>query len=698
MADDINIDITNQDYDIDVILDATYFGPGGGGPGGKGWITYSGTPVSGQIPVFTSVSNVMGTANLVYNGSNFITPSAIIEEIATDHIYEKTPDHGIVLEDQAHADDIKNIGSNLIIGWGGWGYSLKYEEGIVTMELDNLIVRGRLAVSELVIQKIKHMGGALMISAGDGEVKSWTGTYPTYNLYFDTGKGNEIMFEVGDYVTAQQWSAGVKKFDGQVTYKGTDYITVTAVSGSDTPWDGMDLCQFGHPTETDRQNVILLKATDPINPNNPIIVGYAGIDDGVFADHMKFAIGNLEGIDDPDFGELEGFGFFADNVYLKGFISIVGADGYINISDRPTSLNDISTTEYSDLQTAITNSGTAIGLINDYGSDTKVVPGEKKTLKQMWDAIVVEGYPTTGTIPAEAIALGVSHTTFDNAYAALDTYLNTTLNLFGDMGETTTVVRSTWDTKWKDYYNAKIALLTAIAQQTSTMATWDLIDDLPTTLTPVDTDPGLKLTAGYMGYWDGNSWNVYIDNTGDMVLGNYAGTSGLWWDESGSMLHIKGSISITNTIPTDVITGLADIAESGSWADLDYIPDRFKNAPTGEGLFICADYMGYYSGSQWKSYIDNDGNCYFEGLSALNCITTAYSEGNMGITISGADLYESEYDGVGILYVNRLGYNGGYTRSRYTYFYNGTGYDSDHLMFAVGYDGVYAYGDRKSVV
>ena len=36
-------------------------------------------------------------------------------------------------------------------------------------------------------------------------------------------------------------------------------------------------------------------------------------------------------------------------------------------------------------------------------------------------------------------------------------------------------------------------------------------------------------------------------------------------------------------------------------------------APSGEGLYLGKDYLGYYSGSAWKSYMDSDGNFYLSG-------------------------------------------------------------------------------------
>ncbi len=62
---------------------------------------------------------------------------------------------------------------------------------------------------------------------------------------------------------------------------------------------------------------------------------------------------------------------------------------------------------------------------------------------------------------------------FNSAYTALNNYLNTTLHLFTNMGVATAVDRTEWDSKWNDYYNAKVALQKDIANQAATMASVD---------------------------------------------------------------------------------------------------------------------------------------------------------------------------------------------------------------------------------
>jgi hypothetical protein len=141
-----------------------------------------------------------------------------------------------------------------------------------------------------------------------------------------------------------------------------------------------------------------------------------------------------------------------------------------------TAANTLSTAS-SNASTALANAATAQSTADaakaytdDLASDTKMTSSEKPRLKQEWDLIVEEATATTGTIPAQAIAFGVSTTAFDSAYSTLSTYLLTTLNVFGNMTTSTTIVRSTWATNWKTYYSERTKLLKAIADKAKQVA------------------------------------------------------------------------------------------------------------------------------------------------------------------------------------------------------------------------------------
>jgi hypothetical protein len=114
---------------------------------------------------------------------------------------------------------------------------------------------------------------------------------------------------------------------------------------------------------------------------------------------------------------------------------------------------------------ADTVAANSMALIDDMAMDGKVSKIEKRRLKQKWNVILKEGNPTDGKIIVQAQNFGVSHDIFDGVYSTLDTYLNTNLSLFDPMGVTTDINRTTWDTRWEDYYEERTKLLNKIAEK-----------------------------------------------------------------------------------------------------------------------------------------------------------------------------------------------------------------------------------------
>ena len=113
---------------------------------------------------------------------------------------------------------------------------------------------------------------------------------------------------------------------------------------------------------------------------------------------------------------------------------------------------------------------TAQGELDEIAADGKVTPVEKLEAKQRWTAIVAEGTAGSGTIPVQATTFSVSDEDFDTAYAALDSYLNTTIEVFSSMTTTTSITRADWDTAWTGYYDERTKLLNAIAKKAKDLA------------------------------------------------------------------------------------------------------------------------------------------------------------------------------------------------------------------------------------
>jgi hypothetical protein len=216
-------------------------------------------------------------------------------------------------------------------------------------EFQNLRVRNSLTAYQLDINKINSINGGLVISQANGTALCTGGT----KIYFDEDNGNkQIQFQVGDIIKGQQWTGrGIGSYIGRVctvchsnTF-GCAYIdTVSAcVPYSQT----MELVQYGSCCDVARQNLIYLTASDSCNPYMSVITcsttGINGVE--------TLRLGNLCGITDACFGgALSGYGLYANNVYLKGQIQIAASSsGYANMTDKPTCLASINSTEASKL-------------------------------------------------------------------------------------------------------------------------------------------------------------------------------------------------------------------------------------------------------------------------------------------------------------------------------------------------------------
>jgi hypothetical protein len=375
---------------------------------------------------------------------------------------------------------------------------------------------------------------------------------------------------------------------------------------------------------------------------------------------LKARIGNLAGITDADFGgALSGYGLYANNVYLKGNIQIVSGSVPNSVV---TGLGSLATKSAVDL--------------------------------------------TTGEV-------------INKSLANLDGTANTKLSGIA-AGAT---VGATWGTNIGNQPSSLSAInsaegtkLTGIAAGATVGATWGTnLYSIPATL-GAPSGTGLFLSSTNMGYYSVGAWKTYIDNSGNMILGDIAGgNTGLSWNQATGVLSIKGAISITSgSVPNSVVTGLGSLATKSSvdlnsgevinksLANLDgtantklssiaagatvgatwgtnlySIPNRiaYAGTPPGAGLYIGDTYMGYYDGGAWKSYIDSSGNCRFVGVASFGTQTVSVDAMSQNIALEGNDIWENSgaNDG-GSIRLNRIGLNGGTTKYRSVAIYDGKGH------------------------
>lgn len=188
-------------------------------------------------------------------------------------------------------------------------------------------------------------------------------------------------------------------------------------------------------------------------------------------------------------------------------------------------INSTATTAQTAANTANTNATSALNKITDMASDNILSPVEKPSIITEYNVIIAE----QAGIDSQATAYGITteKTTYDTAVSALTTYLGTLTSpvawntLTGD----TTIVGTTFRSKFSGMYTARQAVLNAITAKAKLLAdtaqgtadgkvkTW-YQTSAPTGLTTadigdiwVDTDAGNVTKT-----WSGSAW-VDITNT-----------------------------------------------------------------------------------------------------------------------------------------------------------------------------------------
>jgi hypothetical protein len=154
-------------------------------------------------------------------------------------------------------------------------------------------------------------------------------------------------------------------------------------------------------------------------------------------------------------------------------------DAAIAQSTANTATTNAATAQ-TQANTATTNAATAQGELNDIADDDKLTPVEKLQVKTIWDAIRGEySGIIAAALDAGVVANESNHAAYRTANTALNEYLNNStgsaagdINIFDNSGDlvlssgellTTTITRSTFNTRFKTYYDTKQALLDAIS-------------------------------------------------------------------------------------------------------------------------------------------------------------------------------------------------------------------------------------------
>lgn len=205
-----------------------------------------------------------------------------------------------------------------IPGLTGEGFKLyKAISGDWNLELDNLTIRKAMTIFELIISKVRAVNGGLVISPANGRVKSVNEDSTNYVL----GIEGDMTFVADDLVRCQVFSpSGAKYYWVRIVSVSGDAITIpkSEFPVGVVPAVGDDLVQMGNKTNTARQGVLYLTASEDGKPRFSVLDGVNSTD---MTGKSKVVLGCLDGITDSDFPDdlqPDGYGLYAQNVFLKG--------------------------------------------------------------------------------------------------------------------------------------------------------------------------------------------------------------------------------------------------------------------------------------------------------------------------------------------------------------------------------------------
>ena len=250
---------------------------------------------------------------------------------------------------------------------------------------------------------------------------------------------------------------------------------------------------------------------------------------------------------------------------------------------------------------------------------------------------------------------------------------------------------------------------------------------------PKTGSAGLYTSNTHLGYHSGGTWKTYMSDNGSFYLtSSIAGGGFLAWDAATASLVIEGSINVTGGNAATQTYASSSAFSQATAISASLSPNIFTDSsgrirrtpitgPSNSGLYIGSTNLGYYSGSDWKTYMANNGNFYLSGdgtdsLSWVNGILSINGAINVtggnaatqtyanGAASSAASSAQSAAEASAASYVTQLA-NGGWTAGDGTFITStsissptiagNAGYISS--IFKVGQGGITLDGTNKKI-
>lgn len=206
----------------------------------------------------------------------------------------------------------------------GWQIGLD-EDLLSHLIVDKITVRRVMNVFELLINKVRSVGGQICVSAANGKIK----TVQEHGDYWHITFEQENTFVAHDLMRCQVFTGTSQKaYWVEVAGIANGGILVEKSEFEiSQPEEGDECVLMGNTETANRQNLVLISASEDGHPRVDVL-------DGVNAknfDHaLRARLGNLNDIKDDRFpldNQPKGNGLYANNVYLRGtFLLSTGED------------------------------------------------------------------------------------------------------------------------------------------------------------------------------------------------------------------------------------------------------------------------------------------------------------------------------------------------------------------------------------
>lgn len=208
------------------------------------------------------------------------------------------------------------------VGWQLWMDALT---GLSNLTIDKVTIRQTLVALELLIQKVRSIGGQFVVSAASGKIKAVAKDGDNYKITFE--QDNE--FVAHDLMRCAEFTGThLRGYWVEVSASDGNGITVPVSEfGGVEPKEGDECVLMGNTQNRLRQNLISIAATEDGQPRVDVLDGVCAKN---FNDCLRVRLGNLDGISDSRFptdNQPHGNGLYGDNVYLMGtFVLTTGED------------------------------------------------------------------------------------------------------------------------------------------------------------------------------------------------------------------------------------------------------------------------------------------------------------------------------------------------------------------------------------